>query len=205
VAGPSITTEALVLLKRPPSDTFQTLSVFSAEHGTLLVMQRRSLKSAGTTPALDLFDELAVVLEGAAQGNAWFVKEARVLARHAELGRSYATLQAASDLALLVARNAVPEESRGPVYALLRDAFAAFGASDRPDIVYLKSLYRFARDEGYPVKQQWFPTLPAADRAAAATVLNQPLAVQTAAPSSVAKLRRRLEDYLRGETEILLD
>ena len=39
----------------------------------------------------------------------------------------------------------------------------------RPDIVWLKALYRFLRDEGYPAKQQWWPLLPAADPAATAT------------------------------------
>jgi hypothetical protein len=38
-----------------------------------------------------------------------------------------------------------------------------------------------------------------------AEVLNQPVAAQTAAPLAVASLTRRLEDYLREHTEILLD
>ena len=33
----SLATEAFVLLKRPPADAFQTFTVFSAEHGTLLI------------------------------------------------------------------------------------------------------------------------------------------------------------------------
>jgi hypothetical protein len=91
------------------------------------------------------------------------------------------------------------------VASLLRGAFAAFASGVRPEIVYLKSVYRFARDEGYPLKQQWFPTLPPADRASVATLLNKPLAEQTAEPAVVARLQRRLDDYLRGHTEILID
>jgi len=87
----------------------------------------------------------------------------------------------------------------------LRTAFTAFAASDRPDIVYLKSLYCFARDEGHPLKQQWFPALPAPDRTLAIALINQPLATQTAAPADVTRLLRRLEDYLRHHTEIHLD
>jgi len=49
--------------------------------------------------------------------------------------------------------------------------------------VLAQRLYRFARDEGYPVKEQWFPTLNAEDRAAAAPLLNRPLEGQTAAPA----------------------
>ena len=61
------------------------------------------------------------------------------------------------------------------------------------------------RDEGYPIKEHWFPALPAEDREAVAKLLNQPVAGQLAEPSLVAKVLRRLEDYLRGHTEILLD
>jgi hypothetical protein len=36
-------------------------------------------------------------------------------------------------------------------------------------------------------------------------MLNRPVAGQTAAPDAVAGLTRRLEDYLRANTEILID
>lgn len=201
----SLQTDAFVLLKRPPTDAFQSFTVFSAEHGSLLALQRVAKKSAVTSVALDLFDEAALLLESSNQGRTWFIKEARLIARHPDLGRSYDTLRLASKLAALIARNSVHEESRPAVAELLRTAFAAFASGARPDIVYFKSLYRFARDEGYPLKQQWFPTLPSADRTEVASLLNRPLADQTAAPAAVARLERRLEEYLRGHTEILFD
>lgn len=198
-------TDAFVLSKRPPADSFQLFTVFSPEHGSLFVLQRVSKKAASNQLALDLFDEVALGLESANQGQTWFVKEARLIARHADLGRSYDTLRLASALASLVARNTVADESRASVATLLRQAFAAFAAGARPDFVWFKSLYRFARDEGHPLKEQWFPTLPAADREVVATLLNQPLAQQTATVAAVERLTRRLEEYLRGHTEILLD
>jgi len=205
MAGPSLVTDVLILLKRPPTDSFQAFTGFSAEHGPLHILHRIPKKNTGAAVMLDLFDEAALVMESSNQGQTWFVKEARLLSRQPGLGHSYATLQAASSLAQLAARNAVPEDGRARVYDLLREAFAALATSARPDIVYLKSLYRFARDEGYPVKEHWFPGLPAADREAVTTLLKQPVAGQTAELSLVAKLRQRLEDYLRGHTEILLD
>jgi hypothetical protein len=205
VAGPTLTTEAIVLLKRPPAENFQSLGVFSAEHGVVTVLQRISKKNTARTTSLDLFDEASLLLESSNQGATWFVKEVQLHTRHAEIGRNYEALQLASSLALLVSRNLAPEESRGRLYTLLQQAFAAFGTSSRPDIVYFKSLYRFARDEGHPVKQQWFPTLPSADRSLVIDLINRPLLEQTAPPAEVARLQRRLENYLRGHTEILLD
>ena len=210
--GLPLQTDGFVLLKRPPSDSFQGFNVFSAEHGAFLVHQRlpkRSAAKAGktgaTTVALDLFDEVSLRLESSNQGQTWFVQETRLVTRHADLGRSYETLRHASALAALVARNPVHEDGRTQVAALLRQAFASFAAGARPDFVWFKSLYCFARDEGYPVKQQWFPTLPAADREADATLLNRPLAAQTATVAAVTRLQKRLEEYLTGHTEILLD
>jgi hypothetical protein len=201
--GPQLQTDAFVLLKRPATDAFHSFSVFSAEHGALLVMQRIPKKSASAAVILDLFDEVSLLLESSNEGRSWFVKEARVLRRAEGIGRSYESLRHASALAALIARNPVHEEGRAQVAALLRTAFDAFATAARPDIVFLKSLYRFARDEGYPLKEQWFPTLPADDRAAAATLINRPLEGQTAAPAVVLRLQRRLEEYLRGHTEIL--
>lgn len=201
----SLQADAFVLLKRPPADAFQSFTLFSAEHGPLLALQRIAKKSASTSIALDLFDEASLVLESSNQGRTWFVKEVRLLARHADIGRSYDALRLASRFTALIARNSVHEESRTAVADLLRAALAAFGSGVRPDIVYFKSMYRFARDEGYPLKQQWFPTLPATDRREVTTLLNRPLADQSAEPAAVVRLERRLEEYLRGHTEILME
>ena len=129
----------------------------------------------------------------------------RLLNRATGIGRSYDALRHASAFAALIARNPVPDESRASVAALLRQVFAAFATGARPDIARFKAVYCFARDEGHPLKQQWLPTLPAADRALVADLLNRPLAAQTAEPAKVTRLQLRLEEYLRGHTELLLD
>lgn len=203
MAGPIHQANAWVLIKRLPSDSHQTLTIFTAEQGAVLAVQRLSKKS--TSPALDLFDEAALFIEVPPTGQAQFIKESRLLTRHTDIGRTYEGLKHASAFAGMVSKNPVPEESRASVYELLGQAFAAFASATRPDIVYLKSLYRFCRDEGYPLKQEWVPTQTASDRNMLATLLNQPLAAQTADAKDVARMLRRLEEYLRGNTEILLD
>ncbi|MFM1850986.1 MAG: hypothetical protein RIS54_670 [Verrucomicrobiota bacterium] len=203
--GLSLQTDAIVLLKRPPGDAFQTCTVFSGEHGNLIILQRLPKKTGGSLAPLDLFDEASLLLESSNQGQTWFVKEARVLQRPAGIGRSYDALRHASGFASVLARNQVPEESRAPVMDLLRQVLASFAAAERPDIVHFKALYLFARDEGYPIRQHWFPTLPSADRELARTLLNQPVAGQNADIAEVARLHNRLTEYLRGHTEILLD
>lgn len=200
----SLQTDGFVLLKRPAADAFQSFNVFSADEGSLLVLQRIAKKARAIDVTLDLFDEVTLGLESSNQGRTWFIRESRLITRHANLGRSYETLRFASNLAALVARNQVDADSRDAVAHLLRVAFAAFAAGSRPELVYFKSLYVFARDEGYPLKQQWFPTLSPADQATVATLLNRPLAEQAATPEDVARLQNRLEQYLSGHTDIII-
>jgi len=208
MSGPSLTTDAIILMKRPAADAFQTFTAFSPSHGALRVIQRIPAKPTPPHVTLDLFDEVALLLEGAPQGDAWFVKEPRLLARHTSIGRNYDSLVRASAFATLVVRNPVPEESRASVYTLLHTAFAAFATDAPSDIVYLKCLYSFARDEGYPVKQHWLASLVPALHAVATRLLHTPLSGLAAtdyAKADSEKLLRQLEHYLRSHTEIILD
>jgi hypothetical protein len=204
VPGQTLTTEAFVLAKRPPTDAFQSFVLFSAEHGHLTALQRISRKPSAASVAPDLFDEVSALMESSNQGRTWFVKEIQVIVRRQAIGKSYDTLLFASALAAVVGRNPVHEDSRAAVATLFRTALDAFGEADRPDIVHLKSLYLFARDEGYPVKQEWIPSLCAADRGVAIALLSRPLGEQDSTPADVARVRRSLEGYLSASTEIII-
>jgi len=201
--GPSLQTIAFVLAKQPSgSDSFEQLTVFSGTDGLLHCLRRVRQKT--NEAAIDLFDEVELWLESSNQGRTWFIKEHRFIQRHDGIGRSYDTLRAASAFAALIVRNSVPDESRDSIVSLLRSTLTALSAGGRPDITWLKALYSFLRDEGYPVKQQWWPALSAEDRESAATLLNQPLSVQTATPALVTKITAQLEKWIQTETEIHL-
>jgi len=204
VPGQPLQTTAFILARQPSgSDAFEQLTAFSAEQGVLHLLRRLKQTKTSATP-LDLFDEAELWLESSSQGRTWFVKEHRFLLRHDGIGRSYEALRAAAALGQLLARNPVPDESRPAVTDLLRTSFGALAAGGRPDIVWVKSLYCLLRDEGYPVKQQWWPGLPPDERETAAQVLNQPLATQTAEPAAVGRVTKRLEAWVAAETEIRL-
>ncbi len=201
---PTLSTDAWILGRRPATDRFQPLTAFSADRGRLAVFQRLSRKA--DVPHLDLFDEVNLSAESSNQGQSWFIREVRLLRRFGEIGRDYERLRHASAFATLVARNEVIAESRAAVYRLLGDTFAAFASGAAPAVVRLKATYRLARDEGYPVAQQWFPSLPSELRRAADRLLHTPLAEVT--PSDVEgadRLLSRLEEYLRGHTDLVVD
>jgi len=204
VPGQTLTTEGFVIEKRPPSDAFQAFGLFSPEHGNLVALQRVPRKPSASHLSPDLFDEVSAMLESSNQGRTWFVKEIRMTTRRSGIGRSYDALRFASALASVISRNPVHEESRENVARLLRTALDAIASGARPDVVHLKSLYLFARDEGYPVKQEWLPSLGASDAAAARGVLNRRLDAQDATAADVARLRRNLEAYLDASTDIIV-
>ena len=202
--GQSLTLEAFVIERRPPGDSFQTYVLFSGEHGNLTALHRVSARAGSKRPLPDLFDEVSAVLETSNQGRTWFFREARIDVRREAIGRSYDALRFACALAAVIGRNPVHEESREGVARLLRTALDAFGTAARPDIVHLKSLFVFARDEGYPVRQEWLPSLAPGDRDAASALLGRPLAAGDCAAPVVARLRRSLEAYLASSTDIII-
>jgi hypothetical protein len=204
VPGQTLTTEAFVIEKRPPSDAYQTLGLFSQEHGNLLALQRVPRKPSSSHVAPDLFDDVSAMLESSNQGRSWFVREIRITARRSGIGRSYDALRFASALAAVISRNHVHEESRPNVARMLATAFDALASGGRPDAVHLKSLYLFARDEGYPVKEEWLPSLGSADGAIAAAVLRRRLDAQDSTVPEVARLRASLERYLGASTDIII-
>lgn len=210
MSGPSHPTEAHLLAKAAHTGDHLVLTCFSPADGLLTALLRvtRNPKS-DTQPAPDLFDRLALTLQHGRNSPAdgpWFVREHRLLARHAAIGRDYPTLAAASRLARLVTRNPGPQDSRAAVDALLTQAFAALTRpGTRPESIYFKSLYCLFRDEGLPLKQEWLPALPASDRDLVAAALNQPADSPAVTLADLTRLTKRLEAYLVTGHDLVLD
>lgn len=208
--GPLHQTEAHVLAKAAHTGDHVVLTCFSPHDGLLTALLRPSRAGKpDAAPAPDLFDHLALELQhgkGSPAGGPWFVREHRILARHAAIGRDYPTLAAASRLARSITRNPGPEDSRAAIHALLGQAFAALERpGTRPELVYFKSLYCLSRDEGLPLKQEWLPALPPGDRLLVASALNQPSESPTPAAADLTRLTKRLEAYLATGHDLVFD
>lgn len=199
-----LSTQARVLHRTTSGDHWLRLHCFSAEDGRLDCLLRISKRAAVATPVLDLFDEVQLTLESRNEARTWFVKESALLHRCSGLGRSYDALQHACRFAAIIWKNPGPQESRAPVYHLLRRALEAWETGIRPEIVYFKSLYLLARDEGYPVAQEWRVRLPQETRTFVTSILGEPVASQSTDTTEVTNVTHNLEDYLRHYTEIRL-
>jgi recombinational DNA repair protein (RecF pathway) len=203
-AQPLVTT-AVVLDRNATGEHWLRLSLFSEEHGVLDALQRQSRRTASSQPPLDLFDEARFSLETRNQGRTWFVREATPVRRRPGLGRSYAALREACRFGQVLAQNPLHEDSRAEVYALLQRALDAWETGARPDAVYFKSLFLLARDEGYPVREEWREQLDVEDGGAVDRILRETAAEQTTDARNVARLARALEEYLRQTTAMRFD
>lgn len=207
MASKTLQTEVCVLTRKAPSEHSQSYGMLSADQGCFVAWQRMAKQTGGSLAQIDLFDDLELVLTSANEGRTWFVNEVRIIARRTGIGRNYEALRLSSRFAQIIEKNPVAEEERARVLALARQALDAFADEGKaPELTYLKALFSFARGEGYPVRQEWLGQLHAGlkDEASAVLFAPHPPPSERLNPA-VPKLMERLENYLRGNTEILVD
>lgn len=198
--------EVLVLTRGEPRESCTPYEVLCVQQGVLRILQRRGKGSGG--PTLDLFDKAFLELSGEGGQAPWFVKEVRIDKRHTGIAARYEALALASRFTTLLARNPLPDYGREKINELASNAVASF--SNHPqlaEIVYLKACFSFAKDEGYPMRQQWLADLHGSLRDEAQTLLSSTLLTletETWARPAAVKLIPRLEHYIREHTDIHL-
>ncbi len=166
--------EALVLKTEPSGESFIKLYVLTVESGIFLCMKRVS-KKANSSTIPDLFDTAVILLETSQQGTMRFVKEYQLRQRRDVIGQNYRSLRSASRLSQLLVANASHMPESKWLFTLTERAFDAFAAGKAPDVVLLKSVYLLLKDEGYPVRESWWPTLRADLRETAKRLISKPL------------------------------
>ena len=199
MAGRSLETEAILLSARLSGEHGRLLTFFAPVHGLLTAHHRRSAR--GNKPVPDLFDHAGLVLEKNS-GDLWFVREYRVIRRHAGLGRDYRVLTLASRFARVLENHLYDETAANALAARLPEVLRAWEQGARPDSVYLKALYLFARDEGLPVRGEWIASLSPSDREDVLNILRQSADAQTTPRPAVERLTSLLETYLSREHDI---
>lgn len=202
--GPTLLIDGYVLLRETTGENWLRIGLLSPDSGIVFFLQRVSQRSLSSSP-IDLFDRVTATLERRTSSGSWFAREVRVIARHPGLGRRYPALREACVFARTLLSNPVHEDSRSSVFDLLEQVLQAWERGDREDVVAFKCLYVFARDEGYAVKEGWWPQLPEQEQVRVASLVNLPIRDQEVDPEHVASIRRSLEHYLVHFTDIRLE
>ena len=203
MASPTRTLQGVVLSREESGEGSLRIRVFSSDEGLVLVYKRLASKRAsGSLP--DLFDEVELRLSRPRTGSdsVSFVSEWRPLIRRPELARGQSRLGTASALSLLYQRNGAHLAEPAPAAKLLADALDSLVAGYSPVAVYLKALYRFARVEGFPVKEAWWQSLSLVQKQNAAEILNIPLRDLVQENYATEEILESLKLWLNAETEL---
>ena len=205
MSKPAVTERALVLRIAPNGESFLKIDILTPESGTFLCLKRIS-KAKLQTAAPDLFDTADIHLETSKQGTARFVNDYRLVHRRSSIGQTYRKLQHASDFCALIAHNGPHMADPAALYHITERTLNAFAERDVPSIVFLKAIYILLKDEGYPVRESWWPQLPDQLREAGKQLINQPTpdSVEPERLEACSQISRHLCHWLRRETDLML-
>lgn len=197
--------EALVLQTETSGESFLKLHLLTVEHGVFLCLKRMPKKS-GRTATPDLFDQALVELEQSKQGTLQFVKDYQLIKRREAIGQRYQSLQDAASLSRLLVQNGAHMPESEALFELATQALDAFAAGKASEVILLKALFHLLKDEGYPVRESWWPRLPANLRSAAKALLSEPAPekLESCEKSTCRKIHQNLHDWMRQHTDLLI-
>lgn len=186
-------------------EKFWSVVILTREYGAQPCLVRIAGKNK-TTCVPDLFDEAEILLDKPKAGTdstLRFAKEYRLVRRNVGISGNYSALVCASKFASLLAKNTFPPDSHTGIYRLSENVFRAFGEKPNPDATYLKALWTLARDNGYPVREDWFENSCFEDREGIAAVLKTPLEQLCVDSRDIAHYVHRLESWLSREHQFI--
>ncbi len=198
-----LSTEGFLLSKKTTGESYLSYQIFSGEHGLLLCLKRVSQKKTDKVQP-DLFDRAQLDLEKPQTGYAWFVRDYEIIKRHTGIARNYNSLLCASEFASTLLKNLTHTETFAGLFHLTGVVFQSWEKGLNPELVLLKSLYLFAREEGYPVKQDWWQNLPPSEREEATRLLNNKIETLNIDDEKLQSILQNFKKWLPQGTDILL-
>ena len=196
------TIEGTILNRVETGESHLRISLFSGKNGLKLVLLR-IYKRSRSVPPPDLFDDVEFNVNIPRNGSGLpFVKDFQIIKKRAKVAHHHLRFQIASSLARLFLDNGYHLQDTIPVYQLLLNALSALESGLDPMTIWLKTLFRFGRNEGLPVKQDWLANLNRDENQFAIFTLNTPLAEQEPKADKVLNLVHSLRSWLNAETEL---
>lgn len=202
----SETHKVLVLSKEASGESFLKLHLLGPELGCQLCLKRVASKNRSTKAAPDLFDTAEVQLDTSKHGTARFVSDYRIIDRRSDIGLNYRALRFASGLSKLLIANGGDMAELPELYRLAERSMDAFAQRLEPSVVFLKSIFLLLKDEGYPVRESWWPNLPAKLRTHTRELLaeSSPESLPPEVRKSCEASIENLLQWLRRETDLTL-
>ena len=149
----------VVLSREALGERFLKIRIFDPIDG--LKASLFGLRSRHKISPPDMFDDVECILRPVKTDSSLpFVQDFRIVKSYRELATKPKVFVTASEIARFYLNNGSHLLDPGPRLKLLNAALDSFQRTDFPQVVLLKLYYRFARDEGLPVRESWLISLP---------------------------------------------
>lgn len=201
MAGLTVQVTGIILRHEPSGEQFEHLSLFSPEKGAVSCLMRRPKRNP-TKTLPDLFDTVEIQLEQKNDGGFGFVKEYQILQRRTALGKSFTALEKACEFSSILSKNLSHATEVGTTFALFQKALDAWERRIQPEATFFKTLYLFARQEGYPLKHDWFEKMDHLERTEITSIINFPLEEQSLEAKKINGWIDKLKFYIEHHTDI---
>ena len=197
--------ESLVLKTAPSGESFLKLYLLTIQNGVFLCLKRVPKKALHSSIP-DIFDQALITLETSQQGTMRFVKEYQITQRREQIGHNYRSLSSASFLSQLLVSNAAHLPESKTLFNITARSFDAFAAGKVPEIVLLKSLYLVLTNEGFPVRESWWPTVPSNLTSLAKRQLqaSAPMQIDAGEKKHCQGICDHLIDWMRLHTDLIV-
>ncbi len=153
---------ATVLDREIRGESSLYITAFSGDCGLVRMMKKISAKRTGVLP--DLFDDISANGESETPTSLKFLREFSILKRRNDIALNYDSFENASQISLTTMKNGGHIEDTQTLAFRLRTALDAIAAKSPPIITRLKFMYLLVRDEGYPVREDFYANLQPAQR-----------------------------------------
>ncbi len=204
MASPEFSTHALSLGSEPRGDNYLAHRLYTRHQGPLTVLVRRS-SNPQKQIAIDLFDEGDFRFELKPGSHTGFLKDTQIARKRRKLAERYDAFEMAARFANVILSNPVSSESIDDTFELLTKGLDSWEDGMNAQAVYLKCLYLYCRQEGYPVKEEWAARMPQAERELTTRALNQPLRDLQSETIELKSVFESLEHYVEHHTHIRID
>lgn len=196
-----LTDQACLLAKAPSGENSSRLVFFLREYGLQTVFLKGRRKGpSGQLP--DLFEIGELTIRKSGPDGIGFFSEFTLQESFKGIGLSYRHLVVASSLTRFFEQNLQHMESFEQAWLALHQALLALSTKPAPEATLFKTVFLFARQEGYPVSRGWLNGLSTTNRIEVEAILREPLEALHLPKERVTYWLDRLSIYLESDTAI---
>ena len=188
--------DAIVLDKSLRGEDFFLYTLLSPTEGLCYCMKKIPSRKTAILP--DFFEELSLKIEQPSSGSVFFLRDFESINKNLHLAQNYSAMMTAGEIAKFIIKNATHLESTQKLYTYLKSSLNALSHKDKHDIVHIKFLYAFVKSEGFPIKEDFYSSLPPHNQEVFSTLILTPTEQLSLDPNLTSKLLHLLQFWINS-------